>query len=312
MMHDTELSRAIQESVARAKQEMTARAPHMAERAWRWIATLCPGQPPQSYFDAEWGYPLFLLPWWLGEMLDPDPDPGFRRDLVYSTVNGYYFIRLLDDVMDADAAADAALLPCAAFFHSRFQAPYQRHFDARHPFWDDWDRQWLAGHEAALRDHHLTSVDRDTFEKVCAAKTAAAKIPVFAVCHHHGRADLIPDWDAYCDLLGRYVQMADDLFDWLGDATTERQTTYLLSEADRRRHPHESRSEWMVREGLEWATRECLRWLSELEAGAERLACAPLVRLVTTRRVALLDEVEATRDSLERLMPLAKYFPSGS
>jgi hypothetical protein len=307
-MQEPRLTALIRSGAARVHRDFSRYAPTLADHTRGWIESLLPGRPLHEYFSLESGYPTFALPWWLARLLSPRPDAAFDRDLVYSTINGYYYVRLIDNLMDADASTNLVLLPSTALFHSRFQGLYARHFPSEHPFWDCYERAWFTSHDATAEDHLLTSVDYAAFERICAAKTSGAKVPVFAVCHRYQRADLIAFWDRYCDRIGLYIQAVDDLQDWALDAEQPNRTTYFLSEADRRRRGDETRSHWILREGLDWATALCLGWLDELEAGAREIECDPLAELWVERRRRFLRDADQMRAMMGALTPLGRFF----
>ena len=58
---------------------------------------------------------MFLFPWFL-EKAQVKPDVEFRYiDRVYSTMNGFYYIRLLDDVTDHHAMDESGAFARAGF-----------------------------------------------------------------------------------------------------------------------------------------------------------------------------------------------------
>jgi hypothetical protein len=307
-MYEPALERLLRAAVERLRRDLSRSVPGMAERTWTWLEALSRGRPVNEYFDPDWGFPLLSLPWWTAHTLTTHPDRRFHADLIYSTINGYFHIRLIDDLMDDDASATVELLACAAFFHSRFHAPLLRHFPSDHPFWQECDAAWLGGHEAPALERRLESIDLAAFCDVSAAKTRAARIPVIAVCRRYGRPDLIPAWASACELVSRYVQMADDLFDWPLDASCADRPTYFLSEADRRRRPDESRAQWAEREGLSWAVDLCHGWLDEIEARASELGCGSLRRMVEQRRLGLAERAQQFAAGLREITRFGELF----
>ena len=265
---------------------------------------LARGRSPEKYFSDQWGYPVLDLPWWIATAEGTSPDLGFHADLVYSTVNGYYFVRLVDDAMDEPNGSRTDLLPATAFFHSRFQAVYHSYFPSGHPFWRRFERCWFGSAQAASADAHLATLDMDDFVRLAAAKTGAAKIPVAAICYRRKWAKRIPTWSNLCDLLSRYIQMADDVLDWPSDCLRRQGRTFFLSEADRRRNPGESIAEWVAREGLSWGLDWCLRWLDQTQNVAAAIACPPLERTLRERRRVLLRSVVVQRARVKALAPV--------
>ena len=95
-MYDQELSRIIDAALARIQADMVQAAPSMAQQVSSWMRELGNGSP-QSYFKHPLGFPMLLLPWWVEKTLHASPETAFQADLVYSTINGYYHIRLIDN-----------------------------------------------------------------------------------------------------------------------------------------------------------------------------------------------------------------------
>src|SRR5947207_12299121 len=102
---------------------MKPAAPRLAGRAWRWMTKLAACPHPEAYFLRARSAPILILPWWMEKSLRGRVDASFQEDLIYATMNKYYFIRLLDDVMDSHSP-DPLLLPSMGFFHSQFQRTY--------------------------------------------------------------------------------------------------------------------------------------------------------------------------------------------
>ena len=304
-MYDPELSHIIDEAVARLYASMTEAAPFMAPQVFAWMRDA--GREivePAERFKHPDSFPMLLLPWWLEGTLQPRPDPAFQADLVYSTLNGYLFIRLIDNVMDGHATVEPRLLPALGFFHTQFQAPYQRHFQAEHPFWAFFASTWFASAEATVRDAGLAELDRELFVQVAAQKTCAAKIPLAAVCYRFARPHLLAPWSQFVDRFGCWHQMLNDLFDWRRDLE-HRTQTYFLSEADRRKGPGESVAGWVIREGFEWGIELLQTWMAELKALAHTLDSSALTAYLATREAMLLERKELVSAGLPSLLNLA-------
>lgn len=304
-MYDQEIDALMARSASRIVADMKSAAPSMGEMAGRWIESLSPGNPPQEYFKYPAAFPIFLLPWWLEESVAPAREPAFMADVVTSTMCGYYYIRLLDNLIDGHATSELGILPTAAYFHARFQSAYQPYFPHGHPFWEVFRREWFRCAEAVILDRRLTTVDRFAFTNVSARKLRAALIPVAAVCLRHDRPELIEGWTRYCDLLARCVQMTDDVFDWHADASRGGVATYFLSEGLRRKRPDESVAAWVLREGFTWGVSTVREWLHELREQAPALDCPPATAYVDWRLEALREREEALSGTHERLARIA-------
>ena len=294
-------------AVARLEREMLHHAPAMASRAGSWMRQLSGTDRPADYFIQPDRFPMLRLPWWLEESAKGEPDPAFQADLVYSTVNGYYFIRLVDRVMDEHRPEDRQLLPLLGFFHTEFHSPYQAYFAEAHPFWEAFRSTWFESGEAAMKDADLEAVDRGTFVEISARKVCAAKIPIAAVCYRHGLTMVMDDWFELCDLLGCFEQFMDDLFDWQRDLSSGN-ATFFLTEARRGRAPGESVAAWVFRGGFEWGMDRLLEWLAELKAVTATLRCPELEGHVRRRESLLLERRAQIRPAFESLGRFAEAF----
>lgn len=304
-MVDRELDRIIDAALARIQTEMKLAAPYLAQQVSGWMRDLGKGSP-QDYFKHPLGFPMLRFPWWLEKTLHASPDTTFQADLIYSTINGYYYIRLIDNLMDGHATVELKLLPALAFFHTQFQAAYQRHFDHRHPFWECYERVWFQSAEATIKDANLEDLDLDQFLQVAAKKTCAATIPVTAVCHKYEHEDLIAPWSQFLDLFGRWHQMWNDVFTWRRDIDNGSRT-YFLSEAERRRQSTESVAEWVFRRGFAWGVEVLLAWMAELRSMARGLNSKDLAAYLDQREAMLLaqnEQAAADINSAKKLLDI--------
>ena len=304
-MYPPQLSHIITQAVERLQSDMQQTAPVMAEQVMPWLTTLAGKMQPEAYFMHPLAFPALLLPWWAETALAETPDPALQADLTYSTINGYYYIRLIDNLMDGHATVERELLPALNFFHTQFQAAYQPYFPADHPFWPVFNATWFRSGEVAMEDAALTDIDEATFKRVAAQKVCAAKIPVAAVCYRHNRADAIAPWADFIDQLGGWHQFRNDLFDWHKDAS-QQTTTYFLCEAERRRRDDESLVGWVAREGFAWGIDTAQAWLVDLKTTAQALNSPDLLAYLTTRESMLLAERDKVVGGLQSLAKLAK------
>jgi len=130
------------------------------------------------------------------------------------------------------------------------------------------------------------------------------KVPIAAVCHKYGQAELLAPWFDLVDRFGRWHQMLNDVLDWSRDLDHQRHT-YFLSEAIRRKERTESVAEWVIRDGLSWGRGELDQWADELAARARELGSPDLVGYVERRRRAAADHWEQLTPSLASLARLA-------
>lgn len=236
---------------------------------------------PADYFTQLQSLPLLALPWWLEESFREAVDAEFQVELIYATVNFYYFTRMLDDVMDGHPIEPAAL-PAMHAFHLRFTRTYHRHFPFDSPFWRHFERLLAITAETAAAEATLREMTPEDFLNVGARKTAAALIPVAAVCVRHDRMDLLDPWEKMFTLFGRWHQMRDDLLDWSEDWESGT-PSWLVSEAKRRRGEGESVPVWMGREGFAWVKSLMRTWMDETIQAASGLNSPKLVHYLEQR-----------------------------
>lgn len=301
---DHTLLRTVSSATRRLQTELAAATPQMAGPVTDWMQALAGGAEPAAYFTHPLAFPTLQLPGWVALSLGGDDDRAFQEDLAYSSINGYYFIRMIDNVMDGEATVEARLLPALAFFHSEFQGVYQARFAAGHPFWTLYRRVWLGTAEAAVVDGRLGTISLEAFEQASARKVGAALIPVAAVCHRLGQAQRIAPWSELVHRLGKWHQMLNDSFDWHKDSV-HGNTTHFLSEAQRLKRPEESAMAWVVRCGFDAACDTLRRWMHDTQALAATLGCPALVAYLADRAAEFELRVGRARDGLRALGPLA-------
>ena len=228
-----------------------------------WMGSLSPTGRAADYFTERSLFPMLLLPAWMAEDASITSDLEFRGELVYSTINGYYFIRMLDNVMDEHGSVERHLLPVSAFFHTEFEGVYRRYFEHGHPFWGWFDSLWLGAANAVCREAMAPSMDLDGFRDIAGKKMCAAKIPLVAVHYRSGEMTDLGKWLQFADRLAEWWQFLDDLMDWWKDYARGA-STYFLFEGHRQKRPQESMHQWVVREGFSWGVDTLLRWMRDL------------------------------------------------
>lgn len=309
-MLDQPLSACVDRAITRLS-HACRHAPTAAAALLSWAARLSATGEPRDYFDGGRSV-LFVLPWWLEKRIQSTPNLQFQEQLVESTVSAYYFVRLIDNVMDENAVEERALLPLLGMLHANYVRIYARLFPADAPFWDLFDRYWSATAEAAMLEKTLGSVSTDEFVTVAARKTSGIKIPLAAVCCRYDRLDLLDPWCAFYDRLARWQQMADDTFDWVHDRR-HGNVTYFLAEGGRQKRPGESVSGWVVRRGFAWAMAGLADDMCDLRRQAEQLASPELVRFLEYRDADLRERGIELTSMLKDVATLAEVFePTGS
>ena len=239
-------------------------SPAVAAQVVTWMNSLSPTGHAADYFTQRSLFPMLLLPVWMAGAGAREPsDWEFQSDLAYSTINGYYFIRMLDNVMDDHASVETHLLPMSAFFHAEFQRVYQRYFEHPHPFWGWFDSLWLVSANAVCREAFTSNMDLNGFREIAANKMCAAKIPLVAVHYRSGETTDLAIWLQFANRLAHWWQFFDDLMDWCKDYSRGT-CTYFLCEGNRQKRPEESLHRWVAREGFEWGIETLLQWMRDI------------------------------------------------
>lgn len=305
LQHDPAFEETLGRAVCRLRSRLRERSPFLAELLLHWMTTLAAGGTPEQYFTHPAAFPTMVLPWWVEECLVDKVDRSFQEDLIYSSLCGYYGIRLVDNVMDEGDPVATGLLPTAALFQQEFQATYTLHFPAGHPFWTPFEQIWAECAEATVRDAQLTQNDPETFAEMGAQKVSAALIPMLAVCFRHGLTALPSPWLHTFTRLCHWHQFHNDFFD-CGRDFDHGTHTWFLSEWQRRGALGELLMSWVVREGFDWGLNQLLSGLSELTRLAEETGSEPLQAYLHQRRELLQQTALDLTPGLEvvrRLLP---------
>ncbi len=297
-MYDEALIELTAEADHQLRANLTAQVPVVAGAVDSWLQDMFGEASLAEVFTRIDAFPTLLLPWWLDGAIG-DQDRRLHRALAYSTMSGYLYIRLIDNLMDRDAPADAGLLPALSFFYLEFLDPYRRLFGPGHGFWADLRSIWLETADVTMHDATLREIDRSTFEQVSARKTGAAKIPVAAICHYRERLHVQPRWGEFVDAFGRWHQMQNDIFSWRKDAE-HGAVTYFLSEG-RRRHPEGSVEDWVVDTGFDWGIGELRPYMFELKRIANTLEPSGPLAYLEAREEDLAERVGEVESALAEL-----------
>ena len=305
---------AYERALARLEDRIRASGPALSTRVLAWMDALAPGDGPRwAAFTHLRSFPMLALPWWAEEGLAGAADPALQEDQAFSSMAAYFYIRLMDQVMDEPNAPERPLLPALGVFHLAFLEPYRTCFAGDHPFHDDLAALWTRSAAVTLHDAVLDDIDEGAFLAAGGRKQCAARIPVQAVLHRHGRLDRAPDWERFFERYGRWHQMENDVFDWKEDLERGR-TTFFLSEARREaaRGRAASATAWILRDGLRWAFERQESWWRDAVAAAEALACPPVQTYLSARKA----ESDGRRDRLlaaaQRFNQMATLFAPGA
>ncbi len=294
----------VKKAIISLHNDMTDLAPFMAEKINKWTKHLAQTPNPEDYYLHPKAFPMLLLPWWMEETFQPTPLVPFQTAVAYSSINGYYYTRLVDNLMDGDSEEELALLPSAHFFLCQSQLAYYPYFSADHPFWQFFLTTLVTAGETAMRDAASADIDLETFTEVSAQKVCGAKIPLAAIANHYNQDHLITPWSNFVDLFGRWHQMTDDLFDWHKDLQLGN-PTYFLSEGKRQAGDTEI-ANWVISQGFEWGCQQLALWLSDLQKMAQLLQSPPLIAYLNLRARLFQQQESDARQGLKSLAKLLK------
>jgi hypothetical protein len=294
----------VKEAIVSLHQEMGEIAPFMAGEVNKWTKHLAQTPNPEDYYLHPKAFPMLLLPWWMEQTFHSSPAVPFQTAVAASSINGYYYTRLVDNIMDGDGDVEISLLPSAHFFLCKSQLAYYPYFSADHPFWHDFLTTLVMAGETAMRDAETADIDLATFTEVSAQKVCGAKIPLAAVAYHYNQTDLIAPWSQFVDLFGSWHQMTDDLFDWHKDLQLEN-PTYFLSEARRQSGKNDVAS-WVIDQGFEWGCQQLALWLDNLHKMAQPLQSPSLTAYLKLRGQLLQEQKADARTGLKGLAKLLK------
>jgi hypothetical protein len=303
-LYPPQLRQITRSALSRLGSRLKRQAPTLGASADRWMRSLAADGPPERYFLHPRAFPVVLLPWLAEAALRGAPARSFQRDVVYSTITGYYFVRIVDDLMDGEALAPQ-IVPLLIILHAEFEQTYYHYFPDGHPFWDALARGSYQAAETASLDAGRRRITRGQFLATSARKVAGAKIPIAAVCHRYSQPELLQPWSAFVDLLGRWHQMLNDMLGWSRDL--QRGTaTYFLTEAGNRAGSGASIAEWVIGQGYAWGMSELAPWMADLQAAARGLGSPALVAYLEGREHDLLAAWEDLRDEMTPLRRLAE------
>jgi len=300
---DPLLRRCLSNAFLRFEANLKAALPRTAPQLRQYLQ----GAPtrPEHVFGVR-AFPHFLLPYWLCPAAERVADAEFQTDLIYSSINGYYSIRLCDNIADNDTPPELRkLAPCTLYFDSEAIRPYRKHFPATHEFWNLFDKFLAQQAEASAADSLLEDVDAETFASLSSRKFTGTKIPMSAVRYRYqGLERSFEQWLRFVDCLGNFAQFSNDFFDWHHDSI-HGITTFLSSEA-RRRAPGESIATWFLREGFDWGVAELKSRFDNVTIQSEALGNEAVLDWLIERGRTLDSDIGKVRSGLELLRTLGR------
>jgi len=292
--YDPILEQAITDSIYRLEETLTQKLPLSRSYIRGWLKYLSGTENPADYYHLVPISPMFWFPWFMEQSLTPTPHPTLQADLVDSTINGYYYIRLIDNLVDHHATVELELLPVLGIFHTQFQLPYQKYFDHTHLFWEFFTKTWFHSADVTIADSRSVRQDRTQFMEIAAQKICAIKIPLAAVAYFYNHSELIQPWSQLVTNFGRWHQMNSDLFHWNEDLS-QGVNTYFLSEAKKRKSTNESHADWILREGFQWGLTILDDWMTDAQDQASQLNSKGLMHFLAYRQ-------ESTRKSGQEIV----------
>ena len=299
-----QLEKLVSAACARVQDETARSAPFLCQAVSEWMAHLSSTGRAPDYFLQPRTFPFLRLPLWAARSFAVEPDPEFLADVTYSTINGYYYIRLLDNLMDGHATVELKILPASAFFLTEFQSTYYKYFPAGHPFWDVFRSAWFSASEAVIREMDLDAIHQAEFEQVTVAKLAGARIPLAAVGWRFGAGERLRPWEEFTLALARWVQMEDDLFDWHLDLRHGK-TSYFLTKARQSKGP-ESVEAWVIREGFLESVDILQRELSALRSLASPLESEEVISYLDLQEMLLEKQKAGILEAFQVLKDVAR------
>jgi hypothetical protein len=261
---------------------------------------------PEHIFDPR-SFPIVLLPYWLSPSRERVVDAEFQTDLIYSSISGYYSIRLCDNIADNDSPSELRkLAPCTLYFDNEAIRPYMKYFTANHEFWHSLDKFLVQQAEASAADSFLDDIDEETFASLSSRKFTGTKIPLSAVrFRYQGSETSFEQWVRFVDCLGNFAQFSNDFLDWRHDSM-HGITTYVSSESRRRATSEESIATWFVREGFDWGVNELKLRFENAKVHAEALGNEALIDWLIPRGRTLDDDIGKLRSGLNLLERFGK------
>lgn len=302
--YQPELRELIAHGYERIELDLRRTAPFLCGQVTDWMTRLSPTGNARDYLTQPRMFPTLLLPWWMAKSFDRELDTAFQADVVYSSLNGYYYIRLLDNLMDGHGSTELKILPATAFFHTQFQLAYQPYFEASHFLWRVFQEEWFSSAEAVAREVDLEYIGIPEFEQVSVKKVCAVKIPLAATAYHYEKSSQIQHWWRFAEALAGWAQMLDDLFDWHQDLRN-RKSSYFLSLGNQAKRPEESIESWVLREGFQWGVCDLQSRLPQLRQLAQHLNCPAAESYLDFREKMLAEDAARIGAGLSTLREIA-------
>ena len=162
-------------------------------------------------------YICFLLPLWLKEQTGCEAQ--VCRDLAVGNVYAMLHFFLLDDAMDAAAAAGAGetrrSLALGQMFYEAFRRRYERYFPASSPLWQRYEAYLTDWAVAVSEEGERLAEPGDP--AALARKSAPVKLCAAGLLLLSGQTERLPRMEEAVDLVLATLQLSDDWCDWRED-----------------------------------------------------------------------------------------------
>lgn len=305
MLYDEKLMGLIESAYSRLEKSVKKTDPVFSRKILDWIQAVSGDLSPVEHLTYKNAFPFFLIPYWLEESIHDTIDPGFQEDIIFSSFNLYYYVIMLDNLMDQDQLEALSLSPGCHLFHTWFQLPYQNHFPGDHKFWDYFQEIWFKTAVITTEDACLTDIDEKAFLEVSSQKAYFAGIPTVAVCLKYNRPDLVEPWTRFFYAFGQWNQMFNDVVkSWNRDIENDG-LTFLMCEGKKRKHKDETLFDWAIREGYGWGLEYILDFTRKIKEDIlPHLHCEAINNYVLFREKTIRDRLEQFNTGKEGVLKL--------
>ncbi|MRG91697.1 hypothetical protein [Polyangium spumosum] len=206
----------------------------------RFLRSVGEGTPShRAYFSGPLAPPLLYMPLWLADRLTAEGALPARAQasiapILAGTMQGYFYVRIQDDLLDDPARADHELLLLGNACVAGMVLAYTEALGPRAPaFFQAFDRAFLAFSRLTLAEQRVVRSDDPYPEALFeehAGKVAFARAPLLAVAALADALHLEPSITTLIDHLGVAYGLANDVLGWPRDLRAGHRT-YLLATA---------------------------------------------------------------------------------
>ncbi|MDI3288382.1 hypothetical protein [Polyangium sp. 15x6] len=253
----------------------------------------------RSYFSGPLAPPLLYMPLWLADRLASEGALPARAEasivpILAATMQGYFYVRIQDDLLDDPARADPELLLLGNACFAGMALAYTEALGPRAPaFFQAFDRAFAAFSRLTLAELRVVRGDAPYAEALFeehAGKVAFARVPLLAVAALADALHLEAAITTLVDRLGVTYGLANDVLGWPRDLRAGHRT-HLLAQA------HLSRADL---DHLATLTDEHARGEAH-EALAERLRVTLYEGMLLHRTIerAIAEQARAAEDARE-------------